>query len=275
MVNRGTPPPDSPPTAFVVAAFAERPLTGNPAGVMFLPSLGDSQKLQAIAAALDQPETAFLTAVEGRWKIRWFSPVTEVDLCGHATLAAAKTIWDEGLASPTETLHFDYAAGELAARLDARSQVWLNFPTQFGTRAAAPDAVLAAAGLDPVQSAKHGDRWLLEYSSEAQVRALRPDFGAIVKAGIRSLIVTARSESADFDIISRNFAPIVGIDEDQVTGVAHTCLAPHWQSRLGNDLRCWQASARGGRVLTHLVGERTELGGTAALERRVVMDLAF
>ena len=253
---------------YIVAAFAEGPFKGNPAGVCLLQEALGDDALQRIARDLAQPETAFVRQVDGGWAIRWFSPLTEVALCGHATLAAAHVLWREGLAPADRPI--DFAAGEtaLCAMRESEDLIWLDFPALPGREAAPPDDLLACVSPAPVATMRHADRWLFEYVTAAEVRAARPDFGALARTGVRSLILTAPSDRAGYDIISRNFAPIVGVDEDQVTGVAHTCLAPHWQPRLGFELRCWQASQRGGVVLTRLRGDRVHLGGRAVLQRR-------
>ena len=221
-----------------------------------------------MAAELDQPETAFLypDPAPAVWHIRWFSPIVEVDLCGHATLAAAHVLWQRGYAPRSSAISFQYSGGLLTARRGDDGSVWLNFPTMGGYPEPAPENLLEAVDLQPLSTARHSHRWIFEYAHAQDVRSLKPDFAALKATGVRSLIVTAPSDMPGYDIVSRNFAPIVGVNEDQATGTAHTCLAPYWQSRLGDNLRCWQASRRGGTLLTHLKGERTELGGTAVVE---------
>ena len=258
--------------SFVVASFADRPHAGNPAGVVILRESLAASQLQSMASELNQPETAFLYPNSGTWHVRWFSPIVEVELCGHATLAAAHVLWQEGHANEADELHFYYSAGDLSARLYDGS-IWLNFPTTFGQAEPAADNLLACVDVQPLSTARHSDRWIFEYPRAQHVRSLRPDFAALKATGVRSLIATAPSDMRGYDIVSRNFAPIVGVNEDQATGTAHTCLAPFWQARLGDSLRCWQASRRGGTLLTRLKGVRTELGGTAVIEEVMSINI--
>ncbi|WP_457941090.1 PhzF family phenazine biosynthesis protein [Mesorhizobium sp. 10J20-29] len=253
---------------YLVAAFSDLPFRGNPAGVCLLDpeTTVDLSFMQDVASELRQPETAFIGRGLDGWTIRWFSPQTEVDLCGHATLAAAAVLWREGLVPPNEPIHFDAAIATLSATLDPGGLIWLDFPVIAGSVEPAPECLLSPGDPSPVSSARHGERWLLEFANASEVRAVRPRFDWIVEQGIRALIVTAPSDLPSYDIVSRNFAPIVGVEEDQVTGTAHTCLAPHWQGRLGTELRCWQASQRGGAIRTRLEGSRVLLGGQAVIE---------
>lgn len=250
--------------AFIVAAFTDTAFRGNPAGVCLLRQALPDMVMQRIAAELNQPETAFLWPDGDGWAIRWFSPVTEVELCGHATLAAACVLWtSEAVAEGRIT--FGFAGGVLSAERDG-DLIWLDFPAIPGVSEPAPSGMDMCAGVPWVAASRHGARWLLECADADTVRSARPDFARLRATGIRSLILTARSDTTGYDIVSRNFAPIVGVDEDQVTGSAHACLAPYWRDRLGPELRCWQASPRGGAMLTRLSGERVALGGRAVIE---------
>lgn len=251
---------------FIVAAFSDAPFRGNPAGVCILPAPIDARRMQAVAAELRQPETAFVVRHGDHYAIRWFSPLTEVDLCGHATLAAAHVLWTEAGMEET-TLRFVTANGtSLDARCDEVGTIWLDLPAVPGAVEAVPDALAACAGTDWIAASRHDDRWILECRDAESVRAARPDFARLAETAIRSLILTAVSNTPHHDIISRNFAPIVGVNEDQVTGTAHACLAPYWRDRLGTELRCWQASQRGGSLRTRLKDGRVELGGRAVIE---------
>ncbi|MCA2436623.1 PhzF family phenazine biosynthesis protein [Rhizobium leguminosarum] len=251
---------------YIIAAFTSELFRGNPAGVCILDAPLEGSSMQQVAAELRQPETAFLIKVEDGWSIRWFSPEIEVDLCGHATLAAASALWDQGLVDKNEAIDFFAAIGRLNAVRTSDGFVWLDFPALPGQAERPDPAVLESVNIAPTRAAKHADRWLFEYDDAASVRTLTPNFEKLRRSGARSLIATAISDNPSYDIVSRNFAPIVGVNEDQVTGVAHTCLAPYWFDRLGPELRCWQASARGGAVNTRLEGGRVALGGMTALE---------
>jgi len=249
---------------WIVAAFADRPFKGNPAGVCLVDQNLDAAQMADIAAALNQPETAFVAREGDDWRVRWFSPRVEVALCGHATLAAAHVLWSE-LGVARDPLTFHYAGGLLGARRDGASIV-LDFPAIIGAMETPSIDLLACVERAPIRSARHADRWIFEYATARDVRDLKPDFARLAATGVRSLIVTARSDDRDYDIVSRNFAPIVGVNEDQVTGAAHCCLGPYWLERLGPDLRCWQASRRGGALRVRTRGDRVELGGQAAIE---------
>lgn len=250
--------------AFIVAAFTDTPFRGNPAGVCLADRAVPDALMQRIAAELRQPETAFLWPDGDGWAIRWFSPVMEVELCGHATLAAASALWASGAAT-RDRIAFRFAAGALSAERGG-DLIWLDFPAIPGICEAVPPDVGACVDVRWVAAARHGGRWLLECDEAETVRSARPDFARLKATGIRSLILTARSDVAGYDIVSRNFAPFVGVDEDQVTGSAHACLAPHWHDRLGAELTCWQASPRGGGMRTRLSGDRVALGGRAVIE---------
>ncbi len=249
---------------YIVAAFAEAPFGGNPAGVCLLDEALPAGALQQIARELAQPETAFVLGAGGDYAIQWFSPTVEVALCGHATLAAAQVLWGEGFADPAQTIRFTRGDTVLTASPGDEGLIWLDFPGFPGVAAEAPAGAFGCR--PPHRAARHADRWLFEYPTARDVRAASPDFAALIAAGVRSLILTAPSDLPDYDIVSRNFAPLVGVDEDQVTGVAHTCLAPHWRDRLGDALRCWQASPRGGGLIARSHEDRVLLGGRAIIE---------
>lgn len=251
---------------YIIAAFTSELFRGNPAGVCILEDPLDGKSMQLIARELRQPETAFMIKADGGWSIRWFSPETEVDLCGHATLAAASALWDQGLVDGDSAISFLAAIGRLSATRTPDGITWLDFPSLPGKHEPADPKVLESVNIAPVRSAKHADRWIFEFEDAASVRTLKPDFEKLRRSGARSLIATAVSDIPNYDIISRNFAPIVGVNEDQVTGVAHTCLAPYWADRLGPELRCWQASSRGGAVMTRFAEGRVALGGRAVME---------
>ncbi|RJX69101.1 PhzF family phenazine biosynthesis protein [Tsuneonella suprasediminis] len=248
----------------IVAAFANSADGGNPAGVCILPRPIPDTYMQAIATGLGQPETAFLFADGDRWIIRWFSPLKEVDLCGHATLAAAHVLWQSAAGLRGDTIAFRTNDGaDITARRESDGMIWLEFAAIQGAHETVPAPLAECVGMEWIAASRFGGRWLLECASAAAVRAARPDFGALVAMGVRSLIVTAPSDMPGYHIVSRNFAPIVGVDEDQATGTAHVCLAPYWLPRLGGNLMCWQASRRGGAIATRHLGNRVAVGGFA------------
>ncbi|MGW2846964.1 PhzF family phenazine biosynthesis protein [Streptomyces sp. NPDC001274] len=257
----------------IVDAFTDRPFTGNPAGVLVLDSDGfpDDDRLQRIAMELNLSETAFAHPLppggEADWALRWFTPATEVDMCGHATLATAHVLHTTGAASGT--VRFSARCGILAATIHPDGTVTLDFPTAPLTPEPVPAGLAAALGAEPLSvhdTGPHIGDLLVEVSDEATVRALAPDLAALTEVSRRGVIVTAAAAdpSLGHDYVSRCFFPRVGIDEDPVTGSAHTALAPFWSARFGRDeLTGLQASARSGLVRTALRGDRTLLTGGA------------
>ncbi|MCX4821623.1 PhzF family phenazine biosynthesis protein [Streptomyces sp. NBC_01142] len=257
----------------IVDAFTDRPFTGNPAGVLLLDRDGfpaDSW-LQQVAAEVNLSETAFAHPLpaggEADWALRWFTPTTEVGMCGHATLATAHVLHTTGTASGT--VRFAARCGTLSATADEDGTLTLDFPTSPLTPVEVPDGVAEALGakvLSAHDTGPHIGDLVLELPDERAVRELTPDLSALVAHSERGIIATAVAEnpSGAYDFVSRCFFPGVGIDEDPVTGSAHTALAPFWSARLGRDeLTGLQASARTGLVHTALRGERTLLTGRA------------
>ena len=247
-----------------VDAFADRAFTGNPAAVCILPAPREEGWMQSVAAEMNLSETAFLHAEEDGWRLRWFTPEVEVALCGHATLATAHVLWEDGHLAEDEVARFHTRSGLLTAR---RAGEWieLDFPAKPILDAPAPDGLAEALGVEPVYVGRSHFDVLVEVASEAEVRALKPDFGRLAAVEARGVIVTARADGgAGYDFVSRFFAPRVGVAEDPVTGSAHCVLAPYWASKLGRDeLVGFQASRRGGTVRVRAAGDRVHLGGRA------------
>ncbi|MFF4316625.1 PhzF family phenazine biosynthesis protein [Streptomyces sp. NPDC001507] len=255
----------------IVDAFAERAFSGNPAGVVLLDSFPDDGWMQNVAMEVNHAETAFAHPLpqggDADWALRWFTPVTEVAMCGHATLATAHVLHSTG--AHEGPVRFDTRSGVLIASTGPDGAVTLDFPTAPLTRVDAPEGVAEALGADPVAvfdtGADIGDL-LVELADEKTVLALSPDHRNLGAHSSRGIIATARAEdpAKGYDYVSRCFFPNVGIDEDPVTGSAHTALAPHWSGRLGRtDLTGLQASRRSGLVRTSLRGGRTLLTGRA------------
>ena len=212
-------------------------------------------------------ETAFVVQQEDGLSLRWFTPTQEVGLCGHATLATAHVLWEEGRLQQGEEARFYTRSGLLTASRDGQ-WISMDFPAREVAAASPNAAVNRALGAEPVHThvaaRPSGDTYLLELASEAAIRALSPDFAALTASDARAAIVTARAEGGAFDFVSRFFAPAIGIDEDPVTGSAHCYLAPYWSAKLGkDDLVGYQASARGGVVGCRWQGERVILRGRA------------
>ena len=257
----------------IVDAFTDRPFAGNPAGVLLLDGDGfpGDGWLQDVAMEVNHAETAFAHRLpaggEADWALRWFTPVTEVAMCGHATLATAHVLYTTG--THEGPVRFATRSGVLVATPAADGAITLDFPTAPLTPVAVPDGVAEALGAEPVAAfdtgANVGDL-LVELADEKTVRGLTPDHKALAAYSARGIIATARADdpSGGYDYLSRCFFPNVGIDEDPVTGSAHTALAPHWSARLGRaDLTGLQASPRTGLLRTGLRGERTLLTGRA------------
>ena len=251
-----------------VDAFTDQPFRGNPAAVCLLDRERDAQWMQHVAAEMNLSETAFLLRQDDGWSLRWFTPAVEVDLCGHATLASAHALWGER-ADDAGTLRFHTRSGLLTAE---RAGQWieLDFPAKREEKADAPPELLEALGVrDPLYVGRNQFDYLVELRSEDDVRALHPDHARLRKIPVRGVIVTSRSANAQYDFVSRFFAPGSGIDEDPVTGSAHTCLAPYWAPKLGkNEFNAYQASPRGGMLRVAVKGDRVMLGGKAVTVMR-------
>ncbi len=246
-----------------VDAFTSEPFAGNPAGVCFLPEERSDAWKQAVAREMNLAETAFLLPRPDGWDLRWFTPVAEVDLCGHATLASAHVLWETGVLAPDETARFHTKSGLLTA---VRRGDWieLDFPATPDEPVEAPPGLVASLGATPSYVGKSIFDYLVELDSEATVRALRPDFGGLAKMGTRGVIATSRSADPAFDFVSRYFAPAYGIDEDPVTGSTHCALAPFWAQRMNKtSFRARQLSARGGVLKLELKGDRVAISGQA------------
>jgi PhzF family phenazine biosynthesis protein len=248
---------------YVVDAFTDRPFAGNPAAVCLLPEERDGDWMQSLAEEMKHSETAFLLEQEDGYGLRWFTPVEEVDLCGHATLASAHVLFSEGFVGKGDRARFHTRSGLLTA---TREDDWieLDFPAEPDQEVVPPPELIQALGVTPEYVGRNRFSYLALLSSEETVRGLAPDFGLLATLPGVGVIVTSASTSKEYDFVSRFFAPGVGIDEDPVTGAAHCCLAPFWVKRLGrNDLMGYQASARGGRVRVRWEGERVRLMGQA------------
>jgi PhzF family phenazine biosynthesis protein len=255
----------------IVDAFTDRPFTGNPAGVVLLDAFPHDGLLQDVAREVNHAETAFAHRLpeggESDWALRWFTPTTEVDLCGHATLATAHVLHTTG--AHEGPVRFATRGGVLGATPHEDGSVTLDFPTAPLTRVEIPEGVAEALGAEPRTAFDTGPAagdLLLELADEQTVLGLAPDHRALARHSQRGIIATARAENPaqGYDFVSRCFFPNVGIDEDPVTGSAHTALAPYWSERLGRpDLTGLQASPRSGRVHTELRGNRTLLTGRA------------
>lgn len=256
------------PLAFdLVDAFTAAPFGGNPAAVYLLPRWPESDWLQRVAREMNQSETAFLVAGGSGFELRWFTPLVEVDLCGHATLASAHALWERG-ATREPRIAFSTRSGVLTATQSGK-EIELDFPLLREVASSAPAGLAEALGVQPIYVGKSRHDLILEVESESLVRQLRPDFTRLAQVATRGVIVTAKSSDPAFDFVSRFFAPAAGINEDPATGSAHCCLADFWQKRLNKTaFRAYQASPRGGVLGVRIAGERVILSGQAVTVAR-------
>ena len=246
---------------YQIDAFANEAFKGNPAAIVPLESWLPDEVMQSIAHENNLAETAFFVPNGDGYDLRWFTPTVEMDLCGHATLATGHLLF-EVIGTDKSILRFQTRSGELTVEKVGGKYV-LDFPSRPAVPAEAPDGLIEAIGAEPLEVLKSRD-FMLVYGSEADIRAIAPDFGAMVKASPDNVIVTAKGDDADF--VSRFFAPEIGIWEDPVTGSAHSTLIPYWAGRLGkNELFAKQLSARSGELFCELAGERVKIGGEAVL----------
>lgn len=247
-----------------IDAFTDRPFAGNPAAVCLLPAPAEPAWMQAVAAEMNLSETAFLTPRGDGFSLRWFTPKVEVELCGHATLAAAHALWTSGILDFGRAARFHTASGLLTVRRVDGGWMEMDFPLLPAAETAPPEGLLEALGVEALYVGRSRFDFLVEVASAAEVRALAPDFVRLTAADCRGVMVTARSDLPGVDFVSRFFAPAEGIAEDPATGSAHCCLAAHWRDRLGRDeLTAFQASARGGYLRLTVAGDRVKIAGQA------------
>ena len=259
----------------VVDAFTAEPYRGNPAGICLLAAPAPDAWMQSVAIEMNHAETAFLVqrgaSNQDGYDLRWFTPASEVDLCGHATLASAHYLWEIGALAPGGQARFHTRSGLLTADclvLDNQPWIELDFPSESAEPAAAPPNLAAMLGAEPVFVGRNRMDYLVELKDESTVRNLQPDLRQIAALsaanGMRGIIVTAGGANGKADIVSRCFYPHFRIDEDPVTGSAHCGLAPYWIPRLGKqEIIAYQASARGGWLRLRLADNRVKLRGQA------------
>jgi PhzF family phenazine biosynthesis protein len=246
---------------YQVDAFTKTPFKGNPAGVCILEKPGDDEWMLNVASEMNCSETAFLCPEEDGYRLRWFTPRVEVDLCGHATLSSAHILWEKGYLQPEDQVTFYTRSGELTARKD-HEWTMLNFPSLSVEESPIPTELIGLIQADILYFGMSKFDWLVEINNEEYLKTFQPDISQIKKLPARGLIITSRSRQYDF--ISRFFAPAVGVDEDPVTGSAHSVLTPYWANKLGkSELLAYQASARGGELKLQHKGARVEIAGQA------------
>jgi PhzF family phenazine biosynthesis protein len=247
----------------LVDAFTGAPFRGNTAAVCILDGPADPAWMQQVAGEMKHSETAFLHAGKECWNLRWFTPEHEVELCGHATLAAAFVLWTAGHAEAGSMIAFETKSGTMTASRDGE-WITLNFPAEPVTAPAVVPGLEQALGIAPIFVGRNRFDILAELPSATDVCTLDPDIAGLAAIPARGIIVTAASDLPHFDFVSRFFAPSVGVPEDPVTGSAHCCLGPYWGEKLRKPmLDGFQCSGRGGTVRVTLLGDRILLAGHA------------
>jgi PhzF family phenazine biosynthesis protein len=244
-----------------VDAFTSEPFAGNSAAVCVLPAPRDDGWMRNVAREMNLSETAFLHPEGDGYQLRWLTPSIEVDLCGHATLAAAHVLWEDAHIAPAATARFHTRSGVLTC---VRRGQWIemDFPAKAPQPAEPPRQLSEALGTSFRYAGRNQFDYLLEVADEQTLRALTPNHYLLRQLPVRGVIVTA--QGSDYDFVSRFFAPGSGIDEDPVTGSAHAALAPFWGAKLGKtEMTGYQASARGGVVKVRLDGDRVFISGQA------------
>ena len=248
---------------FQVNAFTDKPFSGNPAAVCLLEKEADEIWMQKVASEMNLSETAFLYSVGNIYSLRWFTPAVEVDLCGHATLASAHILWEEGYLNNTQEAQFETKSGPITASKNG-DNIELNFPSDPEEEAPIPKGLIDSLGVKPIYLGKNSFDYLVEVEKEEYVRKLEPNFNLLKNIPTRGIIVTSLSDSDQYDFVSRFFAPAAGINEDPVTGSAHCSLGSFWGNRLNkSELIGVQLSKRGGVVKVSLLDKRVILSGKA------------
>lgn len=256
---------------FQVDAFTDKLFAGNPAAVCVLAEAADERWMQHLANEMNLSETAFLVKEEDGYQLRWFTPAVEVELCGHATLASAHILWEQGFLATDRPARFFTKSGLLSA-VRKNSWIELNFPAEPEKQAGFPEDVCKTFGANARYVGKNRFDFLLEFESAETVRKMAPNFSLLSELSGRGFIVTSRYDTDQYDFISRFFAPAAGVNEDPVTGSAHCCLGPYWANKLGkNELTGYQASARGGVVKVRVGDDRVYLGGQAVTVMRATL----
>ena len=244
---------------FTVDSFTDKPFTGNPAGVCILDNEYPDELYQQIAREINYSETAFLIKQNGYFRIRWFTPKTEVNLCGHATLAAAHILYEYQYCDSSREIRFDSKSGDLIAK-QIGNKIELNFPQLFVSKTDSNEILEKAFGIRPTYVGKNDNRYLIEINDYDKLLTIKPDFQLLKSLDLGRFIITVKSKNPDYDFISRYFAPGVGVLEDPVTGTAHCYLAPYWGQKLNKKVMTgFQASDRSGTIECELIDDNRVL----------------
>ena len=248
---------------YQVDTFTNEPFKGNPAAVCLLSQAADDIWMQNIALEMNLSETAFVLREGDGFRLRWMTPEVEVDLCGHATLAAAHILFSECMFKYDEVIRFFTRSGELRA-WNREGLIWLDLPATIPQPFNPPEDLLSLLACDIVDAAQNSSDWLIQISDPKVLRSIKPNFATLSEHPPRGIILTSHSDIEGYDFISRFFAPSIGINEDAVTGSAHVLLAPYWRSKLHVErFFAWQASKRGGELRLLLHENRVQIGGHA------------
>ena len=249
-------------TIYQVDSFTAKPFAGNPAGVCLLDGPADEGWMQQVAAEMNLSETAFLYPRDDHYHLRWFTPIAEVPLCGHATLASAHVLFELGILPQDSEAQFATLSGRLTTRLED-GLIWMNFPATPAKPVEPPEPLTKGLGVEPRWVGLSSMQYLVEVDSPTALQGLQPNLARLAQLDMVGVIVTCRGEGK-YDFLSRFFAPAVGIPEDPVTGSTHSTLAAYWSERLGKRrMSAYQASARGGTVEVEHLGGRVRIGGKA------------
>lgn len=251
-------------TIYQVDAFTDEPFKGNPAGVMIVDKQIDSDLMQKIAAEMNLSETAFIMPNGDIFGIRYFTPSVEVPLCGHATLASGHIIYELGLVSPHDTINFKAKVGDLLITKDS-DWIVMNFPEYPLTKIDIPGDFKEIIGFEPVEMYSSSYDWKIAVvQTEDDISKAAPSFETMKAAGLGMLMITAKSNTENFDFVVRCFVPMLGINEDPVTGSAHCALTPLWVEKLGKkELDSLQLSKRTGKLRVKQINDRVEIKGKA------------
>ena len=248
---------------YQVDAFADKLFSGNPAAVVILESPLKDSVMQSIAAENNLSETAFVSINESPINIRWFTPSIEVDLCGHATLASAKILFEHYPNLAGNEIKFDSKSGALKVT-SSEEKLCLNFPTDQPVESALDPLFIEILGTRPLELLRGKDDYLAVFKNQRQIESMQPNFSLLKKINSRGMVITSPGDKVDF--VSRCFYPEAGIEEDPVTGSAHTMLTPYWANQLKKDeLEAHQLSKRGGKLFCKLAGDRVLISGTSVI----------
>ena len=257
-----------PTKIYKVDAFTSTPYSGNPAAICVLEKPAEEQWMQVVASEMNLAETAYLSKEGDSYRLRWFTPTVEMDICGHATLASAHILWEQGYVPEGNAINFKTLSGDLTVtQSDNENEIVMDFPADPESMVPLTEDLIVilreSLGATPIYVGKSQRDFLVEVESAEILRTMSPNMSILAEVPMRGYIVTAKSDIPEYDFISRCFFPAVGIPEDQVTGSAHCCLALYWGGKLGkSEMLGFQASMRGGKVRVKIVGDRVKLIGS-------------